>query len=108
MPKKRRITQNQARFLAIRYIQVAVIDQNLETNKSSPNNQAWAFDNFGDLMPARWGDGQTSDQSWEHVWDEVHIQMENIMGCLAEEAQRILKENPEFRYPAYPPGEEYK
>jgi hypothetical protein len=59
-------------------------------------------DYFGDILPARWGDGQTSDQSWEHVWEEAEIQLLLIADSFQTEVKRICKENPDFRYPAYP------
>jgi hypothetical protein len=101
--KKRRVTINQARLLAIRYIQQALVNkkQDDEHDKKVLWNTALIKieeEVFKDILPEKWYDGNTSEQSWEHVWIEMHIQLENIVGCLSEEAQRIQQENPDFQH----------
>jgi hypothetical protein len=65
---------------------------------NTPSPYGMASEYFSDVLPAKWGDGQTSNQSWEHIVEEAEIQLRNIMDCFSEEAKRIVRENPEFRY----------
>ena len=58
----------------------------------------WAIAYFAPYLPEKWFDDQTSDQSWEHVWQETQIQLENIVDCLVKEAFRIAKANPTFSF----------
>lgn len=89
MPKKRRITDDQARLLAITIIQQAVT-----------NLGRLGANYLGDVLPVKWQDGQTSEPSWDHVQLETHVQLAKIMKCLDEEARSVMAENPDFRYPS--------
>jgi len=89
VPKKRRITDDQARLLAITIIQQAVT-----------NLGRLGANYLGDVLPVKWQDGQTSEPSWDHVQLETHVQLQKIMDCFNEEAKRIVQENQDFRYPS--------
>lgn len=99
MPKKRRITDDQARFLAISLINRVVSTQiNVHPGQQGLDPLAWEFLAIQQKLPEKWMDGQTSDQSWDHVWLETMSQLIKIMICLAEEADNIHAQNPEFRH----------
>jgi len=51
---------------------------------------------FENNLPPKWWDGQTSDQSWEHVWEEVRIQIENFVEFFTSEAKHVAADNPDF------------
>jgi hypothetical protein len=96
--KKRRITTGQARMLAI--VMIRDMSENIWVGIKSDDQVAIhdkAIAVFEGYLPEKWFDGQTSDQSWDHVWDEARIQYGNIMDCLVEEAKRLTKENPGFK-----------
>jgi hypothetical protein len=95
MPKKRRVTTEQAKFLALVLIQRVVVMELLSGATMRPDDMRTAY--FRDHLPEKWYDGQTSDQSWEHVWDEMRIQLGLLLDCFAEEATRLSKENQGFR-----------
>lgn len=99
MPKKRRITKNQAQILAIRYIQVALNREAIHAMDNTPSSYGKCFEYFGDVLPLKWADGQTSAQSWDHVWEETEIQLTNILECFDDMAKQLQKDNTEFRYP---------
>lgn len=97
MAKKRRVTTDQARFLAITFID-RVMKVELATGPGtviSPHDMAIAY--LKDHLPEKWFDEQTSEASWEHVWQETRIQLENILECFREEAKRVSQENPGFK-----------
>lgn len=60
-----------------------------------PDDMRTAY--FRDHLPEKWYDGQTSDQSWQHVLEDTTIQIENIMKCFRDEARKIQAENPGFK-----------
>jgi hypothetical protein len=93
--KKRRITTEQAWILA-----VTLLCRTMESSQNSGANeevQSTVQRLFKDTLPEKWFDGQTSDQSWEHVMAETNIQVDNIMRCLVDEAKKLRKDNPDFR-----------
>jgi hypothetical protein len=96
--KKRRITEDQARFLAISLINRVVNSVETGTKPAHPDEpREWVTAFFRNNLPEKWFDDQTSDQSWEHAWIEIMRQITIIIICLTEEQERILKENPTFR-----------
>lgn len=95
MAKKRRVTRDQARLLAIAFIQRVVAVELVSGETMQPDDMRTAY--FRDHLPEKWYDGQTSDQSWEHIWDETRIQLLNLVDCLVEEAKRVQRENPGFK-----------
>jgi hypothetical protein len=95
--KKRRITNDQARFLAIHLINEMVSNGVNPNPRKRPPLETWQLDAFRKALPEKWNDGNTSEQSWDHVWLESSTWIAKIMGCLLEEAKQIQAENPEFR-----------
>jgi hypothetical protein len=96
--KKRRVTTEQAKFLAIlmiRDMSINIWTRIKSDEQASSHDKAIAV--FEGYLPEKWFDGQTSDQSWEHVWDEARIQYDNIMDCLIKEAKHVQQENPGFK-----------
>jgi len=53
---------------------------------------------FKAYLPEKWFDEQTSDKSWDQVWEEMNIQLEIIFDALNGEAMRIARDNTGFRY----------
>jgi hypothetical protein len=97
--KKRRITNDQARFLAIHLIN-EMVSNGVNPNPGKRSTiETWQLDAFTRVLPEKWSDGNTSEQSWDHVWLESSAWVNKIMACLLEEAERIQAENPEFRQP---------
>jgi hypothetical protein len=95
--KKRRVTVDQARMLAISIINLGVTAE-LEERVYVLAPEELGMIYLKGNIPDRWNDGQTSDQSWDSLKEEIRIQLENIIDCLNEEARRIQKKNPEFHY----------
>lgn len=95
MAKKRRVTTDQAWMLA-----VSMLCRTMDSWYSSGNHedaQSIVQSLFKDHLPEKWFDGQTSDQSWQHVMEETNIQVMNIVDCLSKEARKVQAENPGFK-----------
>lgn len=97
MAKKRRVTDDQARMLAI-YVIMRAIDKEADGYISPLSDQELGTSYFRDLLPKKWLDGQTSEQSWAAIRLEMDVQLAKITECLDEEAKSIVGQNPEFRY----------
>ena len=95
MAKKRRVTTEQAWMLAVSLL--CSITENWYSSGYHEDVQNIVQSLFKDTLPEKWFDGQTSDQSWEHIMSETNIQVDNIMKCLVAEAQKLRKDNPDFR-----------
>lgn len=96
--KKRRVTTEQARLLTIGMIR-DVLAIEMTTGPGTANSpKDWAIAYFAAYLPEKWLDDETSPQSWEHVWQETQIQLENIVDCLVAEAFRIAQDNPGFDF----------
>lgn len=98
MAKKRRITSEQARLLAIRMVQKAIeneLEFGTQIIPDSIREEVWYF---GDTLPPNWTDGQTSVKSWDQVWEAMTVELMTILKGLDREAVRIRLENPEFKY----------
>lgn len=98
MPKKRRITPDQARLLAIRLVQQALANELEFGTEIIPNETRKELWYFREALPPNWSDGNTSDTSWDLLWAEMQLQLINILKGLDREAVRITLENPELRY----------
>ena len=98
MTKKRRVTQDQGRLLAIGFLR-DVLSSELATGPgtaNSPHDMAVAY--FMGYLPEKWADGETSNASWDQLWEEFNIQLGWITDALNGEAMRLAKENPGFNY----------
>ncbi len=97
MAKKRRVTVEQARLLAIWLIQKAV-DREQEEFLNVLGAEEIGKLIYDTVLPEQWQDGQTSERSWNLLWLEVTLQLTTILKGLDKEAVRIRLENPDFRY----------
>jgi hypothetical protein len=98
--KKRRVTADQARLLAIQYILDAVQTQRENEQdglvadvREEAIEQYWKKN-----LPANWFDGQTSMKSWGQLWNEVDFQLHVILKGLDREAVRVSVEDPAMKY----------
>jgi len=98
MPKKRRVTPDQARLLAIRYIQQAIANEAEFGSQIIPAETRPEQYYYGSTLPERWTDGQTSNASWNALAEIVSVELMVILKGLDREAVRVTLENPEFRY----------
>lgn len=97
MAKKRRITTDQARLLAIFVIQQAV-NREMDGYLVPLSSEELGTRYFDEILPKKWQDGQTSEKSWEAMELDMDVQLDCILKGLEQEAQRIMAENPDFRY----------
>jgi hypothetical protein len=97
MAKKRRVTDDQARLLAISFINRVMMAELLTGPGTSSTPRDWMAAYFKNNLPEKWWDGETSDQSWELTWLETRVQFQKLMNCLLDEAKRVSKENQGFR-----------
>jgi hypothetical protein len=103
--KKRRITDEQARLLAISFINRVVSTELGDVlKKPVAPYEGWKQDHLRDTLPEKWNDGQTSAESWDQIWQETRYQLAKIMLCLAEEGEAVEKSNPAFRFYGTEPG----
>lgn len=98
MAKKRRITVDQARLLAITYIQQALANEVEFGSQIIPDDTRQELFYFRQHLPEKWLDGNTSDKSWDQVWEAMTVELMTILKGLDREAVRVKVENPEFRY----------
>jgi hypothetical protein len=99
VPKKRRITPDQARLLAIKLIMDAVDNQldNAKDGLVADSLKEIILTWYDDMLPTKW-DAETSDKSWNQLWEEMRFQLVVILKGLDREAVRIRLENPDFTY----------
>ena|SRR5215467_2795047 len=98
MPKKRRITPDQARLFAITLIQQALQNEMEFGTEVIPSEMNRPEYYFHDYIPENWMDGDTSQKSWDLLWDEMQLELLNILKGLDREAVRIKVLNPALRY----------
>jgi len=98
MAKKRRVTVEQARLLAIAFIEKALANEQEFGAQIIPDDMPKPVFYLKDHLPENWSDGNTSERSWNLVWLEVTLQLVTILKGLDKEAVRIRLENPDFRY----------
>lgn len=98
MAKKRRVSQEQARLLAIAFIQRALENEEEFGSQVIPDDMPKPMWYLRYVLPENWTDGNTSEKSWHLLWLEVTLQLVTILKGLDKEAVRIRLENPDFRY----------
>jgi hypothetical protein len=96
--KKRRVTDDQARLLAIGFMRDIICSELATGPGTSNSSHDMAIAYFMAYLPEKWFDEQTSDQSWDHVWLEMNVQLEAIFDALNGEAMRTAQDNPGFQY----------
>jgi len=96
--KKRRVTDDQARLLAIKLIETALSNEMEFGSQIIPPDMRKELWYFKDVLPPNWADGQTSDQSWNQLWESMRLQLLIIMHGLDREALRVRIANPDFTY----------